>query len=365
MAEAYFPTPGDWERRDASDLGIDAAKLADAVAWAAEHEIAWPREVGNVLGRLEKPPYNEILGPTRARGPAGGVVIRSGYRVAEWGEPDRADMTFSAAKSYLSLLAGIAFDQGLIRDPSDRVGESVSDGGFDGAHNGRISWEHLLQQTSEWQGTLFDLPDTVDHNRSVGGRGGAAEKGTRRELRDPGTYWEYNDVRVNRLSLALLRVFGEFLPDVLRRLIMQPIGASPDWEWHGYRNSWVDLDGKRVQSVPGGAHWGGGIWIPSWDHARVGLLLLRRGVWAGKRILSEEWIDRATTPCAIQPGYGYMWWLNTGRRAYPAASERAFAARGAGGNDVVVDPERDLVIVTRWTADVVGVVERVVAAVDA
>jgi hypothetical protein len=57
-----------------------------------------------------------------------------------------------------------------------------------------------------------------------------------------------------------------------------------------------------------------------------------------------------------------MWWLNTGRRLYPAASERAFAAQGAGGNVVLVEPERDLVVVTRWCDDPAGVVERVLAA---
>ena len=342
---------------------MDAEKLGAALAYAAESEIGWPRDVGRVLARFEKPPHDVVLGPTKPRGPASGVVIRGGACVAAWGDPLRADMTFSAAKSYLSLLAGIAFDRGLL-DPSRRVCESVRDGGFEGSHNGRITWEQLLQQTSEWQGTLFDIPDTVDHNRSVGGARAAAEKGTPRQLGEPGSFWEYNDVRVNRLGLALLRILGEPLPDVLRREVMDPIGASRSWEWHGYRNSWVDLHGRRVQSVPGGAHWGGGIWISSFDHARVGYLMLRGGTWAGKRILSRAWIDRATTPCSVNPGYGYMWWLNTGGRLYPALSERAFAAMGAGGNVVLVDPELDLVLVTRWAGDVRGLVERVVAAVD-
>ena len=171
-------------------------------------------------------------------------------------------------------------------------------------------------------------------------------------------------IRNGMLALALLRVFDEPLPDVLRREVMDPIGASRTWEWHGYRNSSVDHGGRRLQSVPGGAHWGGGLWISASDHARVGHLLLARGVWDGKRILSEDWIDRATTPCPIQPGYGYLFWLNTGRRTFPAASERAFAARGAGGNDVVVEPEHDLIVVTRWSADPPGVVERVIEAID-
>jgi CubicO group peptidase (beta-lactamase class C family) len=61
--------------------------------------------------------------------------------------------------------------------------------------------------------------------------------------------------------------------------------------------------------------------------------------------------------------YGYLWWLNTDGVLYPAASPASFAAQGAGGNVVLIEPERDLVVVTRWVSDVPGVVERVVAAV--
>src|SRR3712207_9230350 len=77
-------------------------------------------------------------------------------------------MTFSVSKSYLATLAGLAVDRGLIRDLDDPVREYVDDGGFDGPHNSRITWRHLLQLTSEWQGTLWCKPDSVDHNRVTG-----------------------------------------------------------------------------------------------------------------------------------------------------------------------------------------------------
>jgi CubicO group peptidase (beta-lactamase class C family) len=87
------------------------------------------------------------------------------------------------------------------------------DDGFNSLQNRDITWRHLLQQTSEWQGTLWDKPDSIDHNRDVGkSERGGAKKGTLRAMRPPGTVWEYNDVRVNRLSLALLHVFREPLP---------------------------------------------------------------------------------------------------------------------------------------------------------
>ncbi|WP_204274001.1 hypothetical protein, partial [Stenotrophomonas maltophilia] len=68
--------------------------------------------------------------------------------------------------------------------------------------------------------------------------------GQKRELRTPGSYYEYNDVRVNLLGYCLLQRFRRPLPDVLRERVMDPIGASPDWQWQGYRNSFVDIDGR-------------------------------------------------------------------------------------------------------------------------
>ena len=56
---------------------------------------------------------------------------------------------------------------------------------------------------------------------------------------------------------------------------MTPLGASNTWRWEGYQNSFVEIDSQKMQSVSGGAHWGGGLFISSLDHALVGLLILR------------------------------------------------------------------------------------------
>ena len=367
-SEAISNGTAEWARIDPAEAGFDAARLAAAVEFAIEQEIDWPEDVGLMVGRNDPPPYNEILGPTKPRGNAAGVVIRGGHVVAEWGDPSRVDMTFSATKSYLSVLVGLARDRELLGSMDERVGERVHDGGFDSEHNAPITWKHLLQQTSEWQGTLFDRPDSVDHNRSVQSAsmtGGASEpaamKGEERELRAPGTFWEYNDVRVNRLALSALRIWKEPLPEVLRREVMDPIGASDTWEWHPYENSWVEVEGERMPSVPGGAHWGGGLFISALDHARFWLLMLNRGEWGGQRLVSEAWVDESMVPCEVSDRYGYMWWLNSGQGLYSGAPASSFAAQGAGGNVVFVDPEDDLVIVTRWSAWRSEVVNRFVS----
>ncbi len=105
---------------------------------------------------------------------------------------------------------------------------------------------------------------------------------------------------------------------------MDPIGASSDWSWHGYRTSSVEIDGRMIESVAGGTHWGGGMLIHAEDQARIGLLMLRRGEWGGRRILPESWIDESLRPCALNPVYGLLWWLNTGRGRYESAPEDSF-----------------------------------------
>ena len=279
------PAAGDaWQTVAPRDAGFDAGKLADAIGYANAHECNWPHSMyldsGEYVGTAyvqEKPPYNTVIGEVRPRGGVNGVILRGGRIVAEWGDTRRTDMTFSCAKSYIALVAGLAFDRGLL-SLDDRVADTVPDDGFASPHNQAITWRHLLQQTSEWQGVLWDKPDSVDHNRQVGLGNDNSRKGTVRALERPGTRFEYNDVRVNRLALSLLRLLRRPLPEVLREAIMDPIGASDSWVWRGYRNSTVEIDGTRMESVSGGGHWGGGLFISSRDHARVGQLVLRRGV---------------------------------------------------------------------------------------
>ncbi|MFB0490282.1 CubicO group peptidase (beta-lactamase class C family) [Methylobacterium sp. OAE515] len=373
MTEAlqpYWPMEA-WEEADPSAAGFDTGRLAEAVAYAEANESQWPRSLyypdGRYVGIVEwneRGPWSDIAGPVRARGGPAGVILKGGQRVAAWGDTRRPDMTFSIAKSYLAVLAGLAHDDGLIPDVDAPVRDSVPDPLLDGPQNGAITWRHLLQQSSEWEGTLFGKSDQVDHHRQIGPGADNSRKGEKRPLRAPGTHYEYNDVRVNLLSYCLMRRFGRALPEVLRTRIMEPIGASRDWAWHGYDNAWVEIDGARSQSVPGGGHWGGGLFIGADDHARFGLLIARGGDWNGRRILSEGWIGAMLTPSPTLDSYGYLWWLNRGASAKPKLPASAFSALGAGNNVIWCDPDRDLVAVLRWIdkAALDGFLLRLVAA---
>lgn len=152
------------------------------------------------------------------------------------------------------------------------------------------------------------------------------------------------------MAYSLLQVWRKPLPQVLKEHIMDPIGASTTWRWFGYDNSWTDLDGHHVQSVSGGGHSGGGIFINALDHARFGLLFLNKGAWNGKQLISQDWVEKATASSPAQVNYGYMWWLNKKgtSRFWEGVPENVFYAAGFGGNFIVIVPDEELVIVTRW-----------------
>jgi CubicO group peptidase (beta-lactamase class C family) len=341
---AYVPTKDRWETRAPADVGMDAALLMQAIEYAKTRDTNWGktdymadqiRTFGRPLGKV--PP---------SHGPTNGVILRHGYLVAEFGDTSVVEPTYSVAKSYLSTILGLTIDRGMIRSIKDPVGEYVRDGGYDSPHNSKITWEDHARQASEWEGTMFGKPSTFI---------GAEEFGNgemkRRDIRDPGTYYEYNDVRVNRFSLSLLRLWKRPLPDVLKTEIMDPIGASDTWRWLGYDNADVEVDGKTMRSVPGGTRWGAGLWMSSRDHARFGLLMSRIGNWNGRQLVSASWIKQATAQGgpANSNDYGYLWWLNTkaGTKGVPASS---YTAQGNGSNTIFIDPEQDLVIVWRWHA---------------
>jgi CubicO group peptidase (beta-lactamase class C family) len=222
--------------------------------------------------------------------------------------------------------------------------------GFDSGRNAQVTWAHLLQQTSEWEGSCLGVPEQVDRYRTLQFQGPApaGRKGDPRPLQAPGTFWEYNDVRINQLSLALLHLFGQPLPEMFREHIMRPIGASENWRWEGYDNAWVEIAGRRMQSVPGGTHWGGGVSIGSIDQARIGQLLLDDGQANGRQVLSAQWIARMRTPCPIAPFYGFLIWLNHARQVFPSAPESSYFAIGAGSSFTWIEPERRMVVVVRW-----------------
>jgi CubicO group peptidase (beta-lactamase class C family) len=394
----YYPPAGSWEKRTPTQVGLTAKAVDSAVKIAIAADPNSPKDLlANHMRTFGREPYGEAIGPFRDRSPAGGLIIKNGYIVAEWGDPDRVETTNSVTKSFVTTTVGLAFDRKMIRDikdpvrtymapvlalkgppgnetpiakvpPTDMSWSDSTNGQplrgraydafeylepFESAHNRKITWEHLLRQSSNWQGTLWGKPDWADRFPRTANDTNAVINAKRA---DPGVEFDYNDVRVNLMALASINIWRRPLPQVLKELVMDPIGASATWRWHGYDNSWIVMDGALVQSVSGGGHWGGGMILNARDMARFGYLTLRNGKWAGKQLISEEWIKLSKTPGPANKTYGFAnYYLNTlgenGRRAMPNAPESAFFHLGAGSNIVYVDPVNDLVIVARWTTN--------------
>jgi len=356
----YFPPPGQWQQKTPAEMGLDPAAIDSAVAFAISHESKNPRQLeidqANTFG---KEPFGNIIGPMADRGEPTGIIVYKGYIIKTWGEPLRCDMTHSVTKSFLSTVVGLAVDSGLIRNVQDTVagymppvelyGQADEKGKpffiypFASSHNRTITWNDLLRQTSDWEGILWDKPEWAD-------RPDSSRADWKSRPRYPsGSRYEYNDVRVNALALAATSVWRKPLPQVLKQYIMDPIGASNTWRWTGYRNAWITLDGEAVQSVSGGGHWGGGMFINAYDMARFGLLTLHQGNWKGTQLISKQWVRQALTPTPVKTDYGYMnWFLNTGRKMLPSAPASAFMHIGNGANLIYVDPEHELVVVVRW-----------------
>ena len=239
-AQSYFPgRHPDWERRTPEQLGLDAAAIQRAVEIAIAGESESPPDLAfNHHSSFGREPLGDAVGPFTVRAPQTGLIVYRGYIVAEWGEPAKADNTFSVSKSFLSTSVGLAYDHGLIRDVHDLVrdymppvvlddgdGEPGDESGrrlkllFDSEHNRKITWNHLLRQTSDWEGTLWGKPewaDRPDRDPSTWGT---------RPRNEPGTAYEYNDTRVNLLALAATAVWRRPLPEVLREYVMDPIGG--------------------------------------------------------------------------------------------------------------------------------------------
>jgi len=341
--QLYYPD-STWQTKKPTELKINAQLLDSAVSFAIHNETKtdYDLRIANMKAFANEPNYR-IAGPMRERGKPAGIILKNGYIVAQWGDVKRVDMTFSVSKSFLSTVAGLAADDHFIKNIDDRVNEYVWDGKFDGEHNSKITWRHLLTQSSDWSGCLFDVCDWADRPPKQGG----IDDWKNRKLLEPGSTFEYNDVRVNLLAYSLLQVIRKPLPVVLRERIMDPIGASTTWRWYGYDNSFVNVDGQMIESVSGGGHFGGGIFINTLDQARFGLLFLRKGKWKSKQIISEQWVNSVGQPSAANKSYGLMWWTNQ-ENQLKDVSKHIYYANGFGGNFIIVDNEHELVIVARW-----------------
>ena len=233
-----------WETKNPEEFNLSTVALNKAINFAQSNEYSGERDLRiAILKGFEKEPYHKILGPTKKRGGPAGILLKNGYQIASWGETKRVDMTFSVTKSYLSTIAGLAVDRGFFKT-TEAVVNTVWDTTFDGAHNQQITWEHILNQSSDWSGTLWGGHDWADRPPSKG----SIDDWKNRPFFRPGTQFEYNDVRVNVLAYSLLQVWRKPLPQILKEYIMDPYwqlllhGGGMGIQIHGWKSMEIEYN---------------------------------------------------------------------------------------------------------------------------
>jgi CubicO group peptidase (beta-lactamase class C family) len=304
--------PGsDWQRATPAEAGMDAAKLQDALDYGTSN-----------LGFAVR-------------------VYRNGCLVGEdRAAPVNRNTTFeswSMAKSVTSLVYGRAMSLGLV-SPDDPVGSLVPEA--DSAHGG-LTLLNLLTQSSGllWNGLR-------DYNVFTNNRDRLRDALTLPPAHRPGTYFEYAQSPVALLAEATARGTGEDFVTFAQRELMDPLGIKAG-SW-----SWTRDDQHRVLGYMG-------VNMRPDDYARLGELLRRGGVWKGKRLLSDEYVTRATAPSDTNGCYGWLIWTNGGQpcvgvritdrsvddaRQYPDLPGDEYNFSGLFGQLVTVFPTQGIVI---------------------
>lgn len=270
---------------------------------------------------------------TQTLGETHGLLIVQGGRIVleRYGEgcgPEQTYPAWSKAKSITHALVGIAVGDGKldVHAPAD-VPEWRDDA------RAAITLDHLLRMSSglRWiEEYLPDQPSDVIAMLFGEGKDDVAGFAAGFPLaHQPGGYWQYSSGTTNIVSRILARKLDAGGPDFeafMRARLFEPIGmASPIPKF--------DAAGTFIGSSF--------CYCTARDFARFGLLYLRDGVWDGRRLLPEGWVDYARTPTAQQPGdepYGAHWWLGVG-------GEGSFSANGYDGQFTVCVPDLDMVLV--------------------
>jgi CubicO group peptidase (beta-lactamase class C family) len=240
--------------------------------------------------------------------------------------------SFSAAKSFVSTLVGIAIDKGLIRSIEDPITDYLPELAAGDPEFEKITLRHLLTMSSGIhyeEGGFPSLGDDTYTYYGVDLRDIALNR-TRID-QPPGLAWHYNNYHPLLLGLVLERTTGMSISEFMAMRLWQPLGAEADATW--------SLDSKQS----GFEKMESGVNARAVDYARFGLLFLHDGEWNGRRIVSEEWVHAATradpaSGPASYHGYGYFWWLDVER------PER-FYALGKYGQYIYVAPDAAAVIV--------------------
>ena len=292
------------------------AHAADAVFPGKDWETATP-----AAQNLTEPGLQAIHDLMQQTGTKAGLVVRGGKVVSEWFWEDASALTrfpvYSCTKSFASVACGFLEAEGKLKldqPAADFIPAWKED------DRKAVLVRHLLTMSS---GQSKDEQTMYASNDKIGFA--LAQK----LQAPPGTKWDYNNVGCCALSAVIAKAAGEEMSAYLRRKLYVPLGIS--------QYSHEESSGHTVPYT--------GLEITARDMARFGLFLRHEGRWKGKQLLPASYVQAASNSSQeLNKGYGYLFWVNTAG-AYKDSPHDMFLARGAYGNELMMIPSRDLVVV--------------------
>jgi hypothetical protein len=258
-----------------------------------------------------------------------GAVVHEAYRLDTAREDQR--ISWSVAKSYLSMLFGVLADQGAIEsldDPVERYAPALRGSAYEG-----VSIRHVLQMASgvAFDEDYFDFWSDINRMGRILALGGSMDgfAAAREERIGPaGADWQYVSIDTHVLSMVLRGATGRDVPTLMAMHILDPLGT--------WGSPYYVTDGHGVAFVLGGLN------LTTRDYARMGELARLGGRFDGRRIVPAEWMAESTAASApTDPGaigYGYQWWIPAGGR------EGELLARGVYGQFVYIDRQSGVVV---------------------
>jgi hypothetical protein len=266
------------------------------------------------------------------------LVVQDGKLIYEkyWDGYDttRLSGSFSAAKSIISLLIGIALDEGKIKSLEEPVANYIPHFKTNGLEKVRI--KDLLTMSS---GTNYNEADKSYFSMNAYGYYGDDEEymvGMMAKKEEPGVYWQYRSGDTQVLGLIVEKVFNASISDLVSERFMKPMGAQADALWL--------LDGSQKHEKAFCC-----FNAVARDYARFGQLVLNKGKWNDKQIVSEKYVSEATTPASYLKDryeddkpvdfYGYQYWM------VDHSGVHAIAQNGLFGQYVYIIPEKNAVVV--------------------
>ncbi|MDZ4757791.1 MAG: serine hydrolase [Bacteroidota bacterium] len=249
--------------------------------------------------------------------------------------PDSASNSFSMAKSVVSILVGIAIDEGKIKSIDEPVSNYISR--FKEGARAKLTIKHLLQMSAGF--------DWVESYVNPFGLTTEAYYGDDLEMlsnkldvvNEPGKVFNYQSCNQIFLQQILKKATGKNLSEYLSEKLWKPLHANRDASWSTDK---ANGNEKAFCCINSNAR----------DFARIGMLFLHQGKWKGQQVVSKEWVAQSINPAAIidEHGkpcdfYGYSWWLT--KIPYKGTEHQVYYMRGVLGQFTIVIPDYELVIV--------------------